>query len=325
MASRKIRWGIIGCGDVTEMKSGPGFQKAQNSELVAVMRRNGDRAKEYADRHNVPKWYDSAEALINDPNVDAVYIATPPSSHKEYTLAVAAAGKPVYVEKPMALSYAECQEMIRACEKARVKLFTAYYRRAQPRFLRIRSWLDEEVIGTIQGVSIRFYQPTPTRDRQGISHWRIDPAIGGEGYFFDLASHMIDLIQYFLGPIISASGHAANREGLYQPSDTVSAAFMFEERIPGSGSWCFSAAENTDQTEIIGSSGKIVYSTFSDMPLLLKRNANVEEFIEPFPLHVQQPLIQTVVDDLLGIGNCLSTGESGARTSWVMDRVLGRI
>lgn len=128
----RVRWGIIGCGDVTEVKSGPAFQKAERSELVAVMRRNGALAADYAKRHGVPKWYDDAEQLIHDPDVDAVYIATPPHAHKDYTLKVAAAGKPVYVEKPMALNAQECREMVEACRSAGVPLFVAYYRRAQP-------------------------------------------------------------------------------------------------------------------------------------------------------------------------------------------------
>src|SRR6478752_4064397 len=142
MKFNKVRWGIIGCGDVTEVKSGPSFQKIENSELVAVMRRTGELAKDYAERHNVPKWYDDADAHINDPDIDAVNIATPPGSHKEYTMKVAQAGKPVYVEKPMALDFTECQEMIAACEQAGVPLYVAYYRRGQARFLKIKELLE---------------------------------------------------------------------------------------------------------------------------------------------------------------------------------------
>ena len=135
---KTIRWGIIGCGDVTEVKSGPGFQNSKNSQLVAVMRRSGALAKDYALRHNVPKWYDDAQKLINDPDVDAVYIATPPAFHKEYTLKCAQAGKPVYVEKPMARNFEECMAMIEACENAGVPLFIAYYRRALDRFNKVK-------------------------------------------------------------------------------------------------------------------------------------------------------------------------------------------
>ena len=140
---KTIRWGIIGCGDVTEVKSGPGFQKADNSSLVAVMRRTGALAKYYAQRHGVPKWYDDAAALVHDSEVDAIYVATPPASHKEYTLLAARVGKPVYVEKPMALNFEGRQEMLTACQAAGVHLFVAYYRRALPRFLNIKDLRKE--------------------------------------------------------------------------------------------------------------------------------------------------------------------------------------
>src|SRR5688572_23614993 len=110
-----IRWGILGCGDVTEIKTGPAFYKVPGSQLVAVMRRNGELAADFARRHGVPRWYDNAAALVNDPEVDAVYIATPPGAHLEGALLVAAAGKPVYMEKPMARNAAECDAMIAAC------------------------------------------------------------------------------------------------------------------------------------------------------------------------------------------------------------------
>ena len=200
-----IRWGIIGCGDVTEKKSGPAFQKADNSELVAVMRRNGKLAEDYAKRHNVPKWYSDAGKLINDPEVNAIYIATPPDSHLKYVLDVAEAGKPVYVEKPMALSYSECQKMIKACEDAKVPLFVAYYRRALPYFLEIKSLLDGGAIGKILSVNISYYARPSEKDKDE-ANWRINPEIAGCGYFCDLASHMFDLLQYYFGNIISVKG-----------------------------------------------------------------------------------------------------------------------
>ena len=156
---KMVRWGIIGVGSVTERKSGPGFQQAERSELVAVMRRNGDLAADYARRHNVPHWYDDADELINDPAVDAVYVATPPDSHREYVIRVAQAGKPVYVEKPMARTALECEDMISACEEAGVGLFVAYYRRAMPRFATVKELLGSGRIGQLRSVIIRNERP----------------------------------------------------------------------------------------------------------------------------------------------------------------------
>ena len=221
-----IRWGIIGCGDVTEVKSGPALYKTRDSELVAVMRRDADKARDYAARHGVPKWYDQADALIADPDVDAVYIATPPDTHAHYTAQVARAGKPVYVEKPMARNHGECLAMIDACRRAGVPLFVAYYRRALPAFLKVQSLVEEGAIGAVRFASIALCQPA-SEDPDNLP-WRVVPEISGGGYFFDLASHQLDFLDFLLGPIARASGQATNQAGLYQAEDAVTASFAFE-------------------------------------------------------------------------------------------------
>jgi predicted dehydrogenase len=318
---KTIRWGIIGCGDVTEVKSGPGFQKANRSRLVAVMRRNGQLAKDYALRHGVPKWYDDGEALINDPDVDAVYIATPPYAHKEYTLMSARAGKPVYVEKPMAMNFAECQEMIEACRAAGVPLLVAYYRRALDRFLKIKELVDERVIGEVRAVTITLYQKNPPLNPDK-PEWRFDHEIGGGGKFVDLGCHMLDLLDYLLGPIRSVQGVAANQGGHYPAEDIVTARFEFESGVHGAGLWFFTSFGQLDQTDIIGAKGKISFSCFDDKPVTLITTSGITQFPIPYPDHVQQPLIQTVVDHIMETGSCPSTGETAARTNWVMDQIL---
>ena len=322
---RTIRWGIIGCGAVTEVKSGPALQNAEHSELVAVMRRNGDLARDYAQRHGVPHWYDDAEALVNDNEVDAVYVATPPSSHLEYTLLAARAGKPVYVEKPMARSFAECRAMIEGCRDAGVPLFVAYYRRALDRFLEIRRLIHSGAIGDVRCVSVLMTKPPGKDEVPGAKlPWRVLPEISGGGHFVDLGSHMLDFLDFALGRIVNAHGTAENQAGRYPAEDMVTAQFTFESGVQGTGTWCFSAAERVDRTEIVGSAGTISYATFGDSPIIVATANGISEVRVDVPRHIQQPLIQTVVDELNGRGHCPSTGESGARTSWVMDRMLGK-
>ncbi len=321
---KNVRWGIIGCGNVTEVKSGPGFQKAEGSELVAVMRRDSDLASDYARRHRVPHWYDDAGALIADPSVDAVYVATPPSSHMEYVLAVARARKPVYVEKPMARSTEECRRMIEGCDAARVPLFVAYYRRALPRFLAVRSWINEGRIGTVRSVSVRYVRPPSPEDLQRKEQWRTDMETAGCGYFCDMGSHIIDLLFFLLGPIRSVHGIAENRAGLYDVEDRVTADLLFESGVDGRGEWDFAARESVDRTEIIGSRGSIVYATFGNSPVTLTSEGTGVQHDLPNPVHIQQPMIQTIVDEVRGIGKCESTGRTGAETTAIMDRILGR-
>lgn len=320
---KKVRWGIIGCGNVTEMKSGPALQKAENSELVAVMRRNGDLARDYAERHSVPKWTDDAQALIDDADVNAIYVATPPSSHMMYTCRAARAGKAVYVEKPMGMNYAECREMIDVCRRASVSLFVAYYRRALARFLKIKDLLDTGVIGKPRFVTITLYEPARTHyGGAGELPWRVLPEIAGGGIFVDLASHQLDFLDYLLGPIQEAQGYAGNQAGQYPAEDIVSGSFLFESGVQGSGNWCFNAFDEMDHTEIVGDKGRISYSTFNAKPVVLTTAVGSNEFTIDYPAHIQQPLIQTVVDDLLGKGHCPSTGENGGRANWVMDQML---
>jgi predicted dehydrogenase len=321
--ARTIHWGIIGVGDVTEVKSGPGFQQAENSELVAVMRRNAEKAKDYAKRHDVPKWYDDGSDLINDPDVDAVYIATPPNAHMEYSIAAAQAGKPVYVEKPMALNYAECQHMLQASEEASVPLWVAYYRRALPRFLRVRQLLNSGAIGQARFVSIRLMQK-PRLDFYSSASlpWRVLPEIAGGGLFVDLAAHTLDILDFLFGPITSVQGHASNQADLYPAEDTVTASFVHESGVHGSGVWCFASCENDDLIDIVGTDGRIALSTFGTEPVRVIRGENVTQYPEETPDHIQQPLIQTIVNELNGEGVCPSTGKSGARTTRVMDQIL---
>jgi len=321
----RVRWGIIGCGDVCEVKSGPAMQKAEGSELVAVMRRDGEKARDYAQRHGVPKWFSNADDLINDPEVNAVYVATPPSSHLEYAVKAAQAGKPVYVEKPMARTHAECHQMIEACQKAGLPLFVAYYRRRLPAFLKVKDLIDSGAIGEMRCVSLKLlHPPSPNDLDKGNLPWRVRPEISGGGYFVDLGSHQFDLLDFLLGPITRVQGHATNLAGLYSAEDTVSASFSFESGVVGTGLWSFVASQvaQTDLTEITGSKGKVSYSTFAKAAVRLETDRGVEEFNLPNPEHIQQPLIQTVVDELRGKGRCPSTAETGARTSWVIDEVL---
>ena len=316
-----VRWGIVGCGNVTEVKSGPALQEAAGSELVAVMRRHGDLARDYAQRHGVPRWYDGAAALIDDPEVNAVYVATPPSTHKAYTLMAAAAGKPAYVEKPMARTYRECEDMIGACRDAGVPLFVAYYRRMLPRFRQVREWVTSGAIGQVRTVTVELYRHPPAGGYDELP-WRVVPAIAGGGLLLDLASHTLDYLDHALGPVEAVGGFADNQAGMYEAEDIVSGAFRFASGAQGIGTWCFAACENRDAVEIVGSAGIVRFSTFEEEPIILENEEGTRELQIENPPHVQQPLIQTVVDALLGRGTCPSTGESAARTSWVMDELL---
>lgn len=318
---QEIRWGIIGCGNVTELKSGPAFNKVANSKLVAVMRRNGAKAKDYAERHGVKKWYDDAQQLIDDPEVNAIYIATPPSSHLAYTLAAIAAGKPVYVEKPMAINYAESQQMYLAAQKANIKLTVAHYRRAQPMFLKIKSLLEDKSIGDIRFIQLQFFQSQqPTIIANSEENWRIDPAVSGGGLFHDLAPHQLDLMLYFFGDVKDQKGFSVNNAKTSVADDVVTGQILFENGILFNGTWCFSVAEHDalDRCEIIGSNGKISFAVFgSQVELTVNGNTELINF-EPLQ-HVQQPMIAKIVDYFLAKGANPCDGETASKTMKLID------
>jgi predicted dehydrogenase len=317
-----VHWGILGCGDVCEVKSGPALQQATGSELVAVMRRDRARAEDFARRHGVPAFYDDADRLIDDPRVDAVYIASPPGAHLDLALKVAARGKPAYVEKPMARTHAECERMLEAFDQASLPLFVAYYRRALPRFVKAREIIEAGRLGTITGVSCRFAASAQASLDPAALPWRLQAEHAGGGLFLDLASHSLDILDFFLGPLQDVEGRAANLASPHDVEDRVVVQFRTAGGALGTGSWNFASRVSEDLIAITGTDGEVRLSTFAAEPVEWHTKDGVERFDLPNPRHIQQPLIQTVVDALHGRGVCPSTGVSAARTSQVMDRVL---
>ena len=325
---KEINWGFIGCGDVTEKKSGPAFNKIEGSKISAVMCRTSSKAKNYAARHNIPKWYDNADKLIDDPDVNAVYVATPPKFHAEYAIKVMNAGKPVYVEKPMAISYKESRKMNEAASITRVHLFVAYYRRSLPYFLKVKELIDKESIGIINFINIKFWSPPREEDLNSQNlPWRVIPGISGGGYFYDMACHQLDILDYIFGPVKHAYGKLANRAGLYKAEDTVSASIEFESGIIAAGSWCFAAdrLNKADSIEILGSKGKILFSTFSFSPVVVKVGDVITKYMPANPENIQYHLIKDIVEELQGTGKSPSDGISAARTNKVMDMILNKL
>lgn len=347
-AGQPLRWGIIGCGAVTEIKSGPAYQQVPGFVLQAVMRRDAAKAEDYARRHQVQLWFSDADLLINHPEVDAVYIATPPDSHLFYALKVAAAGKICCVEKPMALTSAECKLMNAAFAKAGKPLFVAYYRRSLPRFLQVKAWLQQGAIGTVRHLHWSFSRPPNASDVAGQANWRTDPAKAGGGYFVDLASHGLDLFAFLLGDIVDVKGISLNQQGLYQAEDAVTACWRFaisaagaavegagfegagiegadDKTVPdatGSGYWNFAAFERRDQVEIIGSAGRIEFSVFAEAPLVLTTAAGrTESFIE-HPAHIQLFHVANMARQLSSGEPHPSTGESAMLATLVMEQIL---
>ncbi|WP_325894117.1 Gfo/Idh/MocA family protein [Grimontia sp. NTOU-MAR1] len=321
MGNKTIRWGMIGCGNVTERKSGPAFWQVDSSSLEMVMARRKEQAKDYSERHRIIRYTTDASALINDANVDAIYVATPPDSHLEYALMAADAGKPCVVEKPMALTTEECDQMLAAFEKAQVPIFVAYYRRSLPRFDVVREWIEQGMVGDVRHIHWAYHRAPSPDDIAGKDNWRVDPKQAGGGYFVDLASHGLNLFQQWFGDIVAAKGIKTNQQGYYEAEDAVAASLAFESGVIGSGYWNFGAVNSEDRVEIIGSDGRIICSVFGEDDFVLdgkeKARANV---VLPDP--VQYFHVQNMVAHLNGHQEYSSTGIAGRNTTWAMEQIL---
>jgi predicted dehydrogenase len=317
-----LNWGIIGCGDVTEVKSGPAFGKIAHSSLGAVMRRDAAKAKDYAERHNVPKWYSDASELINDPGINAIYVATPPSSHEAYAIEAMKAGKPVYLEKPMATEAAACRRIAAFSRESGVKLSVAHYRRFLPAYVKIRELVESGAIGALRFASIQTLQPAQSAIVANSSvNWRIDPSVSGGGIFHDLAPHQLDIIRLLFGEVDQANGFATNQSGNSGADDLVSGRIEFKNGAVLSGLWCFNVpqASSRDHCEIVGSLGSINFPFFSGAEIFTNIQGQSELLRFENPAHIQQPMIEKVVEYFLGAGSNPCSGEDAIKVADIMD------
>jgi len=299
-----IHWGIIGCGNVTEKKSGQAYNKAPNSKLVAVMRRDAAKAADYAARHHVDRWYSDANELLNDAEVNAVSIATPPAFHLEYAIAALKKGLSVYVEKPVTRTAAEAQAMADAVKQYNGKLTVAHYRRALPMFLYVKKLLADNTIGEVRTVQIRMWKSIkPDLIADSETNWRVQPELSGGGYFHDLAPHQLDLMLYYFGEPEKYHGYSLNQSGANAADDHVCGEIVFKNKVVVNGSWSFNVAESetVDSCEIIGTKGRITFPFFGTfVNWKNEQEENTMNFIHPE--HIQQPMIEKIVAYFRGEG-----------------------
>lgn len=314
---KEINFGIIGCGDVTEKKSGPAFRKLEGSNLLAVMRRNEEKVIDYAKRHKVEKYSTDYLELLKDENIDAIYVATPPNKHHFYTLEAAKYGKAVYVEKPMALTVDECKEMIKVCEDNKVPLFIAYYRREHEKFKKAKELIDSNEIGEIRSFNYFYTSKILTIDPN--RPWLVTEDISGGGMLYDIGSHMIDLIIYLFGDIEMATGISTNQSKAFGVNDVTTGIIKFKNDIQGSIQLSFNGNEDRDELVIIGSKGTIKFSIMSNDNLTVIKDNETYELSFDDMEHVQMPYIKRVVDTLLGKDNYDATGIYGLRTQEILE------
>lgn len=320
---KTINWAMIGCGSVTEKKGGPGLNKADNSSLAGVYSRTYEKALDYANRHQIDKVYKSVEELLTDETIDAVYIATPPSSHKEYAIAVLNSGKIPYIEKPVTTNYEDTLEIKELSEKLGIPVYIAFYRRGLEKFLKIKELIDNKTIGQVKYVNVT--NTSKVRDNElnrDNLPWRVVPEISGGGKFMDVGVHVLDCLELYFGELDFLEGTVQNTGGYYDAEDTVIASFKFKSGIPGTGTWCYVADTYLNQVQIVGDKGRIVYKGLDpkDFTLIIDGVEKLYEF--EVPDHVQMPLQQAIVNEILGMGQSHANFDQAVNLSKMMNVLL---
>lgn len=288
--SKIVRWGLIGCGDIARRRVAPALRDLSNCDLVAISRARLELAERFAQEFGAQKWCADWRELLRDPEIDAVYVATPVYLHAAQTIAAAEAGKHVLCEKPMAMNVEECDRMIAACRANNVNLGIAYYRRFYPLIERIKRLLESGEIGKPVIVQINVYSwfnPQPDHPR----YWLIQKEQAGGGPMFDVGCHRIEVLLNLFGPIrrITSVGGAVAFER--EVEDTAVALFQFERGTCGVLAVSHAAREAQDTLDIVGTLGSIHVEALNAGPMTIQTSGEVRRESYPPTSNLHQPLI----------------------------------
>jgi predicted dehydrogenase len=314
-----IRWGLLGCGDIARKRVARAIIDAPGSQLVAACRREERQLYEFCRQFQVPRAFTCAADLLCDPDIDAVYIATPVHLHLPHTLAAAAAGKHVLVEKPMARTVAECDQMIAACRQHGVQLGVAYYRRFYPIVRRIKELLASGEIGkplAVSAVTATAFNLRPGAD----GYWRVLPEEGGGGALMDIGSHRLNLFLDLFGDVAEVKSVCSTVAGAYAAEDVASLVLRFASGVHGSLQCFFGAATDPDEFAVMGTAGRLVARPLNGSTLQIDLASGSRRETHPPPDNLHAPLVADFVAALREGRPPLVTGEEGRRTNEVMAR-----
>ena len=317
-----LRWGILGCGNVAEHKGGPPLYSVDDSELIAVMRRDQAKAEDFAERHGAKRAYTDVDKLLSDDEINAIYIATPPNLHCEQTIQAAHAGKHILCEKPMAMSVNECQQMVDACREAGVTLMLAYYRNHYPNIEKLKALMTDGAIGDVVLARINctgYYNP----NRQDLKNWRINPEISGGGVLMDIGSHRISLLQYLMGDVVSVRGYAETVHLDAEVDDSAVFSLRFESGAHAVANINWNVGVGVDDVEVYGTKGCLRCSPLNSGNLTLEtKSAGVQELPQtPLP-HTHTGLVQDFVNHIRTGEPIRCTGELGLQTNAIIAEIM---
>jgi predicted dehydrogenase len=305
-----ITWGMIGCGDVTEVKNGPGLYLANQSRLKGITNRTHEKAQNWVKRHGHGIVYPSIEELLADEEIDIVYIAVTPDKHMEYAIMCAKAGKHCLIEKPLAMNYEEGLAIQEAFEQAGKKAFVAFYRRGMNRFVKIKELLSDNTIGEVLGANVTRYV-APMKDK---TQWRANPAISGGNEFTETDIHILDYLVFLFGNIkehsIMKTQHPDSGE-----ISSVCCNLKFASGILVSGNWNYQCEYTKDCIEIVGTKGFLIFDFFhNEKPIVVSTANGTTDYVVEDSRSVGLNLEQQIVNELLGLEKCSATVHEALKT-----------
>jgi len=308
-----LNWLVIGIGDITTKRVIPAIQEEPRSVLYGVLSRDPQKGSRYA----AHVWTDLTEAL-RDPAVGAVYVASPVFLHARQTIAALRAGKHVLCEKPTAMNYAEACEMARVAAETGRTLGVAYYRRNYPKVHRALALLKQGVIGrpVLAEINCHDWFNDEARTRS----WLLDPAQSGAGPLFDIASHRIDILNFFFGRPWAVSAHLANVVHRNPVEDCATLLIEYDSGVRGIADVRWHSRQARDEFRIVGTEGEMELSPLNGPPLSYPGGS------EEIPTHtnVHYPCVHNFVEAVLDGAPLASSGESAMWTDWVTEEALRR-
>jgi predicted dehydrogenase len=320
----EVGWGLIGCGDIAGKRVAAALRDTPGSALVAVARARAALAADFAREHRARRWYADWREVIRDPEVSAVYVATPVRLHVEHAVAAAEAGKHVLCEKPMALDVAECERMRAAARAHGVRLGIAYYRHHYPIVGRLRALVASGEIGAPVLASVQAFEhfdPGPDHPRA----WLLRRSESGGGPMMDFGCHRIEVLLDVLGPVAAIDGfptnaHLARRE----VEDTCVARLGFRSGAQAVLAVSHATRESRDSIEIFGTAGSAHVPVLNQGRLRIVTPEGAREEDHPAPANLHQPLVADFVHAVHANRPPVVTGEIGQEVSRVLAEIYAR-
>lgn len=312
-----ICWGLLGVSDATEIKSGPGLYKNPNSVLEGVYDQNKEKALRFAFRHGAAKAFESVEDMLADQYIDIVYIAAPADMRCALALQCLEAGKAVYIENPIALSYEQALAIDAKAKAEKLPAYAALYRRGLPKFMNIKNLLTSGQIGDIRMIRVTHWAKPTEGEKKGEAM----PQFQGGDKFWRLGIETLDILEFYFGKMTDFTGQVFNQGGSDPTGDTITATFRHENGAVGTGSWCYAADKDQEEVMIVGSKGNLRFSVFGKEAVILEKRGEFEMFNYRMPNHIAMPYQAGIVRELLDMGESNADWEQALDVIKWVDRL----